>query len=155
MKSVLQVCSLILLIACSHKPLKKPIHDVAELEDKISRQETKNMEDVKSDFSLILSAHPEIPLEIKNNVSQILDNFFVKHSELKIQESKIVNLKLQRAIVSDVQNHDDLKVALQKVYDAKAMNVFQLVREVKLAITPAHPSKSFYDEFRMFMKEVP
>lgn len=156
MKPILLIIALVTLTAaCSHKGNSRKWN----LEEKISRQENKNLQEIRSDMKDILDHHPELAQGIKTQIAEHLDKFLQKQLALRARESQIIQLKLEKSMLEDtVENHrlrSELQKSLTEVYKQKGQNVFNLVRQIKLLTVPVKPHPSFYREFHLFMKEVP
>ena len=142
----IMVC-LLLIVSCSSSSGMKP------LSERIHAEEVRSLQEIKSNAHYLLSSHPELEHNVKEELTKLLDKTMLKHQALKDEESKILQLLLAKSIRINRLTSDDLKLKanlkkrLNEIYDMKLENILALSDKIVELTQQKKVNVRFEDDF--------
>ena len=141
---------LTLLISCAHRI------DYDQFVSKVNAKEARNSAEIKEDIDLMLELHPQMSEETKKAIRGYITTHIDEHQRLKDQESKIVQVLLEKSITSPTINdhqHNGMK-DLDHIYQLKAKNISKLITNVKGLTADLKEQPALHKELQILMKEL-
>ncbi len=130
MKIFILMFSFGILVSCSS------IKDKKRLAQRIEAEEVRSFEEIKSHGDLLIEEHPELNEETREELKSLLSATMNKHQKLKIEESKIFQLLLEKSFkvsqlsYQEIQDKHVLEQRLSDLYDQKRKNILGLINRI-------------------------
>ena len=151
MRSLLFITVLLALsVSCAHRI------DYDQFVSKVNAKEARNTAEIKEDIEVMLELHPQMSEETKQAIRGYITTHIDEHQRLKDQESKIVQVLLEKSITSPAINdhqHNGMK-DLDQIYQLKAKNISKLINSVKDLTANMKERPALHKELQLLMKEL-
>ena len=153
MKFLLLALSFGLLVSCSSTK------DEKRLAQRIEAEEVRSFEEIKSHGDILLAEHPELKEETRKELRSLLLITMNKHQQLKIEESKIFQLLLEKSLTvnqlsdQEIKDKNALKLRLSELYDQKTRNVLDLINRIVDWSKQDVIHGGFRDDFMLYMRD--
>jgi hypothetical protein len=147
---VIKILLLALVTSCAHRI------DYAQFAQKVNAKEARNTAEIKEDMELMLALHPKLEEATKATIRGFLNTHITEHQRLKDEESKIVQVLLEKSINSpniDAHQHNGIK-DLDNIYQRKAKNISQLISSIKGVTTGLIEQPELHKELQILMKDL-
>jgi hypothetical protein len=141
---------MVMLVSCAHRV------DYNQFVSKVNAKEARNTAEIKEDIELMLKLHPQMNEETKEAIRGHITTHIDEHQRLKDQESKIVQVLLEKSITSpaiDDHQHNGMK-DLDQIYQLKAKNISKLITSVKSLTANLKEQPELHKELQILMKEL-
>jgi hypothetical protein len=139
-----------MLVSCAHRI------DYDQFVSKVNAKEARNTAEIKEDVELMLQLHPKMNEETKQAIRGHITTHINEHQRLKDQESKIVQVLLEKSISSPTINdhqHNGMK-DLEQIYQLKAKNISKLITSVKDLTADLKDQPELNKELLLLMREL-
>ncbi len=151
MKRILMLPVLMaLLVSCAHRI------DYDQFVSKVNAKEARDTAEIKEDVELMLQLHPQMNEEMKQTIRGYITTHIDEHQRLKDEESKIVQVLLEKSISSpaiDDHQHNGMK-DLEQIYQSKAKNISKLINSVKDLTADLKDQPELNKELLLLMREL-
>jgi len=153
MKRLPLLLTFTILVSCSSAVTKR------SLAEKIEAEEARSLSEISSHSETLLEQHPELDESTKNELKPILQATMKMHQELKEEESKIIQLLINKSFSvnqlskQDLKDKAALKIQLKALYEKKSENVLSLVNQI-VNFSKNHPlNEGLQKDLRFFMRD--
>ena len=142
---------LIVLTSCASKTNK--------IQEQISSEQVRTLKEIQHHSEMIVDAHPELSIDVKNKMKRYMKEAFDKHQLLKDEESKIIQLLLSKSLGTEQPDHVKfkdkkiLKKNLQSVYESKAENIYSLITKTTKMSEANEINESFEKDVELFFRD--
>lgn len=147
---MIKILLLALVTSCAHRI------DYDQFVSKVNAKEARDTAEIKEDIELMLQLHPQMSEETKQTIRGYITTHIDEHQRLKDQESKIVQVLLEKSITSPAINdhqHNGMK-DLDQIYQQKAKNISKLITNVKGLTVNLKEQPALHKELQLLMKEL-
>ena len=107
---------------------------VTDLDKKIKAQDAMSWEQIRLDTNMVLEAHDELTVDVKEQIRNLIYDTFKTHQALKDEEAIIVHMLLELNINSQKNENQkykqELEMKLNQVYKNKASNMLSLLDKI-------------------------
>jgi hypothetical protein len=153
MKHFFLFFAMVMIASCSsHKTARAP------LQEQINDLEVKTSKEMHNHANVLLDIHPELSETSKLKIKSYLDQTMNKHQALKDEESKVIQLMLQKSLthVKPEKEKDEgknLKTHLLEIYKSKSANIFDLIVQINEMAKNSEIDEGVKSDLYLFMRD--
>jgi hypothetical protein len=153
MKHFFLFFALLTLVSCSTKKTAR-----APLQEQINDLEVKTAQEMHNHANVLLENHPELSESSKLKIKSYLEQTMNKHQALKDEESKVIQLMLQKSLTNvkaekEEDESKNLKSHLLKIYQSKSANIFELIVQINQMAKNSEIDEGVKTDLYLFMRD--
>ena len=153
MKHFFLFFALLTIASCSTQKTAR-----APLQEQINNLEVKTSQEMHNHANVLLENHPELSESSKQKIKSYLDETMKRHQALKDEESKVIQLMLQKSLthVKPEKEEDEaknLKTHLLEIYKSKSSNIFDLIVQINQMAKNSEIDESVKSDLYLFMRD--